>query len=61
MKRGRRHGRSPHSRARAVAGGSNVGRWPMPRTPETCARQAGRQSGMEEGCEGAGRVAAGQA
>ena len=28
MKRGRRHGRSPHSRARAVAGGSNVGRCP---------------------------------
>ena len=27
MKRGR-HGRLPHSRARAVAGGSNVGRCP---------------------------------
>ena len=29
MKRGRRHGRLPHSRARAVAGGSNVGRCPI--------------------------------
>ena len=29
MKRGRRHGRLPHSRARAVAGGSNVGRRPI--------------------------------
>ena len=33
----------------------------MPPTPETCARQAGRLAGspgMEEGCGGAGRVAA---
>ena len=29
MKRGRRHGRSPHSKARAVACGSNVGRCPI--------------------------------
>ena len=29
MKQGRRHGRVPHSRARAVAGGSNVGRCPI--------------------------------
>ena len=47
MKRGRRHGRSPHSRARAVAGGSNVGRCPGSRgdlshilsfVAHTCAR-----------------------
>ena len=49
MKRGRRHGRSPHSRARAVAGGSNVGRCPIfvvattPR-PLTQVKELARQS-----------------
>ena len=33
MKRDRRHGRLSHSRARAVAGGSNVGRCPIYRLP----------------------------
>ena len=39
MKRGRRHGRSPHSRARAVAGGSKVGRW----LPDLRASGSGRR------------------
>ena len=41
MKRGRRHGRLPHSRARAVAGGSNVGRCPISEPPAQAADPRG--------------------
>ena len=51
MKRGRRHGRSPHSRARAVAGGSNVGRCPIYRLPP-CRRPRKLAAGKKElGCD----------
>ena len=41
MKRGRRHGRLPHSRARAVAGGSNVSAAAVPPTPKAGCGQQG--------------------
>ena len=46
MKRGRRHGRLPHSRARAVAGGSNAGRFPIEEPPA----QAADPRGAWQGC-----------
>ena len=47
----KRHGRSPHSRARAVAGGSKVGRCPIYRLPP-CRRPRKLAAGNKElGCD----------
>ena len=47
MKRGRRHGRLPHSRARAVAGGSNVGRCPILRASGSGRRPQRRMARLQ--------------
>ena len=57
MKRGRRHGRLPHSRARAVAGGSNVGRCSIYRLPPCRRPRAGNKELAGSARNGAARWA----